>query len=55
MSPNKQVSCDITKMTQAHNTVQEHTGKPIENAISQALTKVQDTVTPSSTTVDASI
>ena len=42
-------------MTHAHNTVQEHIGKLIENAISQALTKVQDTVTNSSTTIDTSI
>ena len=50
----KQVSSDLTKMTQAHKTVQEHTGKLIENMISQALTKVQDTGIPSYTTVDAS-
>ena len=45
----------LAKMTQAHNTVQEYTGTLVENAISQALTKVKDAVTPSSTTVDASI
>ena len=30
-------------MMPAHNTMQEHTGKLIENAISQALAKTQDT------------
>ena len=30
----KWVSSDITKKTQAHNTMQEHTGKHIENVIS---------------------
>ena len=51
----KQVSSDIIEMTQAHNTVQEQTDKLIENAISQALTKAQDTVTPSPPTVDTNI
>ena len=51
----RQVSSDMTKMTQAHNTSQEHTGKLIENAISQALTKAQDTVTPSPPTEDTNI
>ena len=45
----KQVSNGITKMTQAHNITQEHTGELIENAISQALTKMQNTVAPSPT------
>ena len=35
----KQVSSYISKMTQAHNTVQEYAGKLIENVISQALIK----------------
>ena len=48
------VSGDITKITQAYNTAQENTGKLIENAISQALTKAQYT-TSSSTSVDARI
>ena len=39
----KQVLSNITKMMQAHNTTQGHTGKLIENAISQALAKTQDT------------
>ena len=39
----RQVSNNITKMTQTHNTTQEHTGKLIENAISKALSKTQDT------------
>ena len=34
-------------MTQAYNTAQENTGKLMENAISQALTKAQNTTTPS--------
>ena len=51
----KQVLSDIMKKTQAHNCVQEHTGKLIENAMSQALTKAQDTVVPSPTTVNTSI
>ena len=33
-------------MTQAHNTMQEHTGKHIENAISQALSETQDSIDP---------
>ena len=37
------VSGDVTKITQAHNTEQENTGKLIENAILQALTKAQST------------
>ena len=41
------VSGDITKVTQAYNTVQENTGKLIENEISQALTKAQSTTTSS--------
>ena len=35
----------ITKITQAYNTAQENTGRLIENAISQALTKAQSTAT----------
>ena len=35
----KQVSNNITEMTQAHSTTQEHTGKLIEHAISKALAK----------------
>ena len=31
------------EMTQAHSTTQEHTGKLIENDISKALSKTQDT------------
>ena len=45
------VSSDIMKITQGYNTAQEKTGKHIENAISQAVTKVQNTTT-SSTSVD---
>ena len=41
-------------MTQAHNTMQEHTGKLIENAISKALSKTQDTTTSLPTTINAS-
>ena len=33
------VSGDITKTMQAYNTAQENTGKLLENAISQLLTK----------------
>ena len=40
------VSGDITKITQACTTVQENTGKLIEKAISQALTKSQDITHP---------
>ena len=36
------VSSDITKITQAYTTAHENTGKLIENPISQALTKLQD-------------
>ena len=32
-------------MTQANNTAEEHTGKLIENAISQAISRTQDTTT----------
>ena len=38
-----QVSGDIMKILQAYNTAQENTGTLIENAISQALTEVQNT------------
>ena len=41
-------------MTQACNTVQEHAGKLIENAISQALSKTQGTTASPPTTVNAS-
>ena len=51
----KQVLNDITKMVQAHNTAQEHTGKLIENAISQTLTKAWDIVASSPTTVNTNI
>ena len=40
------VSSDITKIIQAYNTSQDKTGKLIENAISQALTKAQNITTP---------
>ena len=46
------VSGDITKIMQAYTTVQENTGKFIENTISQMLTKAQNT-TISPTSVDA--
>ena len=39
-------------MAQAHKTMQEQTGKFIENAISQALTKTQDTTVPTSATLN---
>ena len=39
-------------MAQAHKTMQEQTGKFIENEISQALTKTQDTTVPTSTTLN---
>ena len=39
-------SGDITKITQAYNTSQEKTGKLIENATSQALTKAHSITTP---------
>ena len=38
---------DITKITQAYYKAQENTGKLIENAISQVVTKAQNTSTPS--------
>ena len=41
-------------MTQAHNTAQEHTGKLIENAISKALSKTQDTTASPPNTLHAS-
>ena len=44
------VTSDITKITQACITAQETTGKLIENVISQALTKPQDS-TPLVTTL----
>ena len=50
----KQVPNNITKMTQAHNTAQEHTGKLIEIAISKALSKTQDTAASPPTTVNVS-
>ena len=34
------VSGDITKIMQTHTAAQENTGKLVENAISQALTKL---------------
>ena len=40
------MSGDITKITQAYDNAQENTGKLIENATSQALTKAQSTTTP---------
>ena len=43
---------DIIKITQACTAVQENTGKLIENAISQALTKPQD-VTPCNPIIDS--
>ena len=36
----------ILQRSHKHNTAQENTGKPIEHAISQALTKAQSTTTP---------
>ena len=45
------VSGNITKITQEYDTAQENTGKLIENAISQALTKTQSTTTLS-TSID---
>ena len=44
------VSSNISEMTLAHNTAQENTGKMIENAISQALTKTHDTTVSPVTT-----
>ena len=41
------VSSDITKITQEYTTAQENTGKLIENAVSQALNKSQDSTPPS--------
>ena len=43
------VSTEITKIMQACNTAQENTGKLIENAISQALTKPQNIMPPDPT------
>ena len=44
------VSSNISEMTLAHKTAQENTGKMIENSISQAITKTQDTtVSPPAT------
>ena len=43
------VSCDITKNIQAYTTAQENTGKLLENMISQALTKSQDSTPPNPT------
>ena len=51
----KQVLSNITEFMQAHNTVQEHTGKLIENAISQALAMTEDTSASQPTTVHTSI
>ena len=48
----KQVSNNITEMTQAHSTAQEHTCKLIEHAISKALTKTQDTTMPLPNTIN---
>ena len=42
-------------MMQTHNTTQQHAGKLIENAISQALAKTQDSSASSPTTVNTSI
>ena len=50
----KQVSNYITKMTQAHSTTQEHTGKLTEHAISKALVKTQDTIAPLPNIINAS-
>ena len=44
------VSGDITEITKAYNTTQENTGKPMENAISQMLTKAQ--IIAPSTSID---
>ena len=44
------VSCDFTKIMQACTTAQENTGKLIENAISQGLTKPWDVMPPNPTT-----
>ena len=46
------MSSDINKSTQACTVAQENTGKLIENAISQALTRPQD-VTPPIPTIDS--
>ena len=40
------VSGDISKITQVCTAVHENTGKFIENAVSQALTKPQDIIPP---------
>ena len=40
------VSSNITKITQAYTTAQENIGKLIENVISKALTKLQDSTLP---------
>ena len=42
-------------MAQAHKTMQKQTGKFIENAISQVLTKKQDTTVPTSVTLITNI
>ena len=45
------MSGDITNITQAYTTTQDNTSKFLENTISQALAKAQNTTTPS-TSVD---
>ena len=45
------VSGDITKIMQACTIAEENTGKLIENAISQALTKPQDVMPPNPTII----
>ena len=40
------VSGDITKITQTYHSAQENTGKLIENAVSQTLTKTKNTTIP---------
>ena len=48
----KLVSNNLSEMTQVLKTTQEQTGKFIEKALSQALTKTQDTTVPTSATLN---
>ena len=48
----KLVSSNLSEMAQAHKTVQEQTGKFLENVILQALTKTQDTTVLTSATLN---
>ena len=48
----KLVASNLAEMAQAHKNMQEQTRKFIENAISQVLTKTQDTTVPTSATLN---